>query len=229
MKRFKLFASTFLLMLGLALAGMSQTASAAPAGCYDRSNGVITAVTCVPVSNLTQTRSPHNKCFLSTNGGTQNEVACSSFQTGSTGSNTGSGSSTGTQADTTAEPGQHCNPHQYDQDFLGLPHWYEYLGGVADARGNCVPSLDRNLDGTVGDNLNGVWLIGLAVLEILLRIAGMVGVGAVIFGGFKYITSQGNPDATKSARNTIIHAMVGVFIAVMAAITVNFAATSLLQ
>lgn len=122
-----------------------------------------------------------------------------------------------------------CTPNGVS--FLGLPTWYKYLPGDTDKDGHCVPKISgctSSVTGTCnaqsGVELANIWLIGLAILELLLRIGGLVAVGIVTFGGFKYITSQGSPDATKSARNTIVNAFIGIVIILIATVSVNFAA-----
>jgi len=103
--------------------------------------------------------------------------------------------------------------------FLGLPVWYKYLNVVKDANGNCTV----NNFVIPGD----IVLVALAVVEILLRIGGMVGVAYVIWGGIKYVTSQGEPDKAQSARQTIIYATIGVVISISATVVVNFIGTKL--
>jgi hypothetical protein len=103
-------------------------------------------------------------------------------------------------------------------NFLGFPTWYHYLQGTVDGNGNCIPDLSK---------LNNIWLILAAVIEILLRIAALVAVAMVIYGGIRYTASQGNPDDTNKARGTIISALIGLIIAVMAAAIVNFIAGSI--
>jgi Type IV secretion system pilin len=100
-------------------------------------------------------------------------------------------------------------------DFLFFPTWYKYLNGVNDANGLCTPQIS---------GINDIWLIVAAIVEILLRIAALAAVGFVIYGGFGYLTSQGEPDKTAKARSTIINAMVGLVIAISAAAIVNFIA-----
>jgi len=122
-----------------------------------------------------------------------------------------------------------CDPTLSDKgQFLGIPHWYEYLksgkqlyvNGIAD--GPCTPQLIETDGG--GVTLLDFWLIALAVIGILLRLTGIIALFMVIYGGFKYITSQGNPDATKGARETIINAFIGIVITIIAAASVNFGA-----
>jgi hypothetical protein len=122
--------------------------------------------------------------------------------------------------------GTKCDPTPGEGgDLLGIPTWYQYLDGKWDGNEDdprCVPQL--NTDGQGGIDLASAWLIGLAIIEIMLRLAGLVAIGYVIFGGFKYITSQGSPDATKSARQTIINAFIGIVITIIAGVSVNFVA-----
>jgi hypothetical protein len=104
--------------------------------------------------------------------------------------------------------------------FLSFPTWYKYLPAntVATTVGGCAPTIS---------NLNDVWLIVAAIVEILLRIAALVAVGFVIFGGFQYLTSQAEPAKVAKARQTIIDALVGVSIAMLAAGVINFLAESI--
>ena len=128
-----------------------------------------------------------------------------------------------------------CEPKS---NFLGLPTWYAYLPGKIEninGKEQCTPQLKcvqkegdanstANCDSQSGIDVSKLWLIALAILELLLRLAGLIAVFMVIYGGIKYITSQGQPDATKGARQTIINAMIGIVIAVIAAVSVNFGA-----
>lgn len=110
-----------------------------------------------------------------------------------------------------------------DSAFLGLPHWYQYLPGIGVSTNPSDPhaavACNPQLNG-----LNDIWLIVAAVIEILLRLAAMIAVIMVIYGGVKFITSQGEPEATTQARNTIINALIGLLLAVMAAVFVSFVA-----
>jgi hypothetical protein len=114
--------------------------------------------------------------------------------------------------------------------FFGIPPWYKYL--QFDAANNCDLQfkLDTNGDGKIDASDNSfkvVWLIALAVVEALLVLAGFVAVAFVIYGGFKFITSQGVPDKIAKARTTILNALVGVVIAILGSQIVAFIARSL--
>jgi uncharacterized membrane protein (DUF373 family) len=70
-------------------------------------------------------------------------------------------------------------------------------------------------------------LIALAILDILLYVAGMVAVVFVIYGGVKYILSQGNPENTKKAWGTILNSLIGLVIAILSTTIVNFIGQSI--
>ena len=100
--------------------------------------------------------------------------------------------------------------------FLGFPTWYKYLDGVT-INNVCSPKVTA---------LSDVWLIVAAVIEILLRIAVLAAVFVIVYGGFSYTTSQGEPDKTAKARSTIINGAGGLVIAIMATAAVSFIAGS---
>lgn len=106
--------------------------------------------------------------------------------------------------------------------FFGFPHWYQYLD---------VQQVDINGTKTcqvVNFKFPGdLTLVVLAILDIMLRIAGIVAVGFVIYGAIQYITSQGEPDGIKKAQNTITNALIGMVIAITATAAVAFIGNSL--
>jgi TRAP-type C4-dicarboxylate transport system permease small subunit len=65
-----------------------------------------------------------------------------------------------------------------------------------------------------------------AVIEILLRVAALIAVGIVIYAGIQYTTSQGNPEQTSRALNTIIYAAIGLALCILSAVIVTFIARS---
>lgn len=114
------------------------------------------------------------------------------------------------------------------QEFLGIiPSWYKYLD--YERRTDPPRICEIKFDLMTGGKFNGadILLVGLAVIDILIRIAALVAVAFVLYGGIKYITSQGSPEGTKSAQNTIINALVGLVIAIVAAAVVSFIGNAL--
>ena len=115
--------------------------------------------------------------------------------------------------------------------FLGLVPWYQYLNLSADATGRCAvtnfnPSATGDQTGAFGAHSPGL-LIGLAVLDDLIRVAAMVAVGYIVYGGIQYMTSQGSPDMTKKAQQTIINALIGLGVALMGSAIVAFVGNQL--
>ncbi len=55
-----------------------------------------------------------------------------------------------------------------------------------------------------------------SVYAAILGIAGVVSVIFIIIGGYKYVISQGNPGDVEKAKGTIIYAIVGLVITMMA-------------
>ena len=105
--------------------------------------------------------------------------------------------------------------------FFGLPSWHKYLPGNTYTNpdtgvSSCTPRIE---------GLNDVWKIVAAVIEILLRLSSLIAIGFVVYGGILYLISQGSPDKTKQALQTIISALVGLVISIVAAALVGFIAS----
>lgn len=60
------------------------------------------------------------------------------------------------------------------------------------------------------------------VVNILLFIVGAVSVIMLIFGGIRYVTSGGAQDQVTGAKNTIMYAIIGIVVAILAFAVVNF-------
>ncbi len=118
-----------------------------------------------------------------------------------------------------------CDGSKY---LLGFPTWYRYLDvGGPECEIIGPPAADSTPDNIKIDWQKAAGRIGLAVIEIMLRIAALVAVAYVIYGGFRYITSQGEPENAKSARQTIMNGLIGLVISLIATGTVAFIATTL--
>jgi hypothetical protein len=114
-----------------------------------------------------------------------------------------------------------CDPSQEGASLFGIPHWWQYIHqGNKDVFGKCIPQVDFP---------QGVWAIGLAALDILLFVAGLVAVGSIIWAGFEYITTEGNSEKGVSARKGVVNSIVGLVIAIVAASLVSFVGNSLVS
>lgn len=114
------------------------------------------------------------------------------------------------------------------ETFLGLPTWYRYLEPSYNASDDsCDVSAIRDGDGNVDIGAT-VGAVLLAVTEVLLRIAGIVAVGFIVYGGILYTISQGEPERLGGARKTLINGVIGLVIAVFAVAIVNLLTNVLL-
>ena len=52
----------------------------------------------------------------------------------------------------------------------------------------------------------------LSAVQILSFVVGVAAVIMLIYGGFKYVTSNGDPNGISTAKNTILYAIVGVLL-----------------
>ena len=64
------------------------------------------------------------------------------------------------------------------------------------------------------------------ITNVLLFVIGAVSVVMLIIGGIRYTISQGDSSAVTSAKNTILYAVVGLVVAILAFAAVNFVITS---
>jgi hypothetical protein len=110
--------------------------------------------------------------------------------------------------------------------FFGLVPWYQYLNLAKDSAGVCAITNFNDSTKVLGGQ-SPFLLIALAILDDLIRVAALVAVGYVIYGGITYTTSQGAPDMTKKAQQTIINALIGVVVAILAASAVAFIGNTL--
>lgn len=113
------------------------------------------------------------------------------------------------------------DPCHQSYSFLNFPTWYEYLEVGPKGSDPCAiigPTDSQNKFSFE----KAIPRIILALIDILLRLAGLAAVGFVIFGGVRYMTSQGEPEALKAARGTLINAIVGLIISVLAFTIVSF-------
>jgi hypothetical protein len=60
------------------------------------------------------------------------------------------------------------------------------------------------------------------IVNIMLFLVGAVAVIMLIFGGIRYVTSGGAQDQVTAAKNTIMYAIIGIVVAILAFAVVNF-------
>lgn len=103
--------------------------------------------------------------------------------------------------------------------FLGLPHWYEYL--EVDDQCRVTGPESTETPGSL-DMSRVITRVALAVIDILMRVGGIVAFGFIVYSGFRFVMSAGNPDQEKAARETAINALIGMVITIFAVAIVTF-------
>jgi glucose uptake protein GlcU len=74
---------------------------------------------------------------------------------------------------------------------------------------------DKGNDISLGDRIK-------TIVNILLYILGAIAVVMIVIGGVRYTTSNGDSASTKSAKDTILYAVIGLIVAILAYAIVNF-------
>ncbi len=86
--------------------------------------------------------------------------------------------------------------------------------GAQDKSSACVNQADDPLTGPGG-------IIGRAI-DLLSILVGVASVIVIMVAGFSFITSQGEPAALSKAKNSIIFAVIGIVIVVLAQVIAGF-------
>lgn len=90
------------------------------------------------------------------------------------------------------------------------------VAGASAAKGDGQP---LDLFGSTG--------IFTTISNVMLFIVGALSVLMLIVGGLRYVVSGGNATAITSAKNTVLYAIVGLIVALLAFAAINFVLTTL--
>lgn len=106
------------------------------------------------------------------------------------------------------------------------------LGGLASA-GNFDGAIDSARVGAglgeadaVSGDASDIDSVITTVVEVLSVIVGVLAVIMIIISGFKYVTSGGDAQKVASAKSTLIYAIIGIVIVVLAQVIVRFVLSS---
>lgn len=111
-------------------------------------------------------------------------------------------------------------PGSGKNSFFGIPHWWEYLKGELDPLNKCAPAFNFP-----GDLL----AVGLAITDMLIRLAGLIAIASIIVAGVNYITASGDVQKTASARKRIYNSLIGLAIVAIASGAVAFIGNTLVK
>ena len=75
--------------------------------------------------------------------------------------------------------------------------------------------------GLAGSAQGGVIPFIANIIDILLIVSGAIAVLFVVIGGFWYMTAQGNEEQAKKGRKTVVNAIIGIIIIILAYVIVN--------
>lgn len=107
-----------------------------------------------------------------------------------------------------------CRSH-----FLGVKTWYD---GLTDSSCNIkspvevFPNEEAAEEGAALRMF--IWTIVMNVVSMILGVVGYLAIGMIIYGGFLYMTAQGNPSKLAAAKNTIVRSVIGLAIIMSASI-----------
>lgn len=97
---------------------------------------------------------------------------------------------------------------------------------IPDCSGNATSGITGGVQCAQGDNTpkslfadGGIFR---TIVNVLLYIIGAIAVIMLIIGGIRYVTSGGDSSAVTGAKNTILYAIIGIVVAVLAYAIVNF-------
>lgn len=96
-----------------------------------------------------------------------------------------------------------------DRAFLGFPTWYRGVSKL-DKDGKCVVEFTGN-----SNNISSfIWKIVINIIEIALRIIGIIATAYILYGGFTYLTANGAPDRAAKGLSLIMNAVIGLVISI---------------
>lgn len=80
----------------------------------------------------------------------------------------------------------------------------------------------------IGSSSNTITAIIVRIVQIALSLAGLIAILFLIIGGFRYVTAQGNEDATETAKHTILNAIIGIVVIILAYVILSVVQNALL-
>lgn len=107
--------------------------------------------------------------------------------------------------------------------FLGFKPWY--AGLECDSNGGIMAPSGGNANGSTGVSESALksyfWKIVLNISFDLSLAIGIIGMAMIIYGGYMYITSSGDPGKAMKGQKTLARAIIGMIIAVSASVVIN--------
>lgn len=128
----------------------------------------------------------------------------------------------GSKTDTTQSGGGGCNT-----TFIGLRPWY---AGLAEGKDCEIKPIECPEDGKDCPAMTAfIWGIVTNLLYDMFVIVGYLAIGFLMFGGYTYLLARGDPGRIEKGKKTIIGAVSGLIIAVVASFIVSFIGNVILE
>lgn len=102
--------------------------------------------------------------------------------------------------------------------FFAFPRWWKYIDSSKIDTGTCT------INAKIPDD---ILPISLAIVDMLLRVAGLIAIVSIIIAGVSYITAAGAVEKTASARRRIYNSLIGLAIVAIASSVVAFIGNTL--
>jgi len=98
------------------------------------------------------------------------------------------------------------------------------FAATGDAKDRICKGINNGGGCTTGEEFGDIMV---NIVNIILYIVGAVAVLMLVIGGLRYVLSGGDSSQTKSAKDTILYAIIGIVIAFAAYAIVNFVVANL--
>lgn len=102
---------------------------------------------------------------------------------------------------------------------VSLVSFFSANAGAINVFEGCSGNSDSEICRSTGDDASKIIK---SVIELLLYAVGVTAVVMIVIGGIRYVISQGDESKIKSAKNTILYAVIGLIVALVAYAIVNF-------
>ena len=110
-----------------------------------------------------------------------------------------------------------CNQSSY---VFGLPTWYRGLTTGANCEMKKIS--EKGEAGSVTIQ-TFIWQVVGNIFDMIFRLAGVIAVGFIVWAGFQYMLALGNSGQLANAKTTLINAIIGLIITLLASGIINLA------
>jgi len=97
-----------------------------------------------------------------------------------------------------------------------------FIDKLAQVVRNCDPSNAAAGCDTLLPNVAANQASQVVLLQLVFGVLGGLALLFVVYGGFKFVASEGEPEKIAKARQTILYAIIGLLIAISAEVIVEF-------